>query len=330
MYLFRLILMSFLIFIVVAGWWLVPSIAPFGVSHYLRIKTPLSLKVSVVGEGLTLIPNMYTPTIQFPLILLGSFSLIFLIRRRELLIPTYVFALVGLFLVYSQGIRILPTIGALLITSVSMCASVCKSKPAHRAVFTVMLVLFIGLYLPTYLPTYHSLLKPDMTYLVSDEYKVSEWLASHVEPGAKVYVMYGDRFRGSQWVNAFAPNVEQVIGCFVEGCIIKDYLKLDYLIKDTLDYASTSEMLEKLCVKYVVVDAYWYNVQKPNNVVRILTDKGFLEPVDEVNKYLEYALVFKVVNESVSCKSANIYSVNNLQCYITPAKNVEYCCLLHH
>ncbi|WP_440058970.1 hypothetical protein ACSU1N_04025 [Thermogladius sp. 4427co] len=88
----------------------------------------------------------------------------------------------------------------------------------------------------------------------------------------------------------------------MEGCLLREYFDLDYTVKNTLDTSTALRLIGETGTEYIVVDKKWFETRRPN-LVEALLDKGVLQPVEEVNRFLSKAVVFKVVGDTVQYTS---------------------------
>jgi hypothetical protein len=295
-YLFRQIKFSIAIALTISAWWLIPAIAPFGLSHYLRIKTPLEAKAHILSLGLfSLTPPTWSSTIQLPYILIGCISLTLLWRYRYRLPLLYVLSLLVLILVYGQGPRLYPTLGLFMILSYATWISLVKSKYLKYASIAVLIAMTVT-YGAVYMPSLRSGLSIDNSYVYSDEYKVSMYLSRHLKPGESVYPMYGPRLHGNAWINVFDPKIKQVLSCYMEGCLHREVFLFDSAVKYGYNPVEVLRLARELNVRYLWIDKVWY-MSHPGNVIKRLVQLGVLEPVDNVNKFLRYSMLFRLVGE---------------------------------
>ena len=297
-YFIKLVRTSFYVFLATTLWWVIPAIVPFGIEHYFLIKTPVSFKLQVLAEGLTVHPNLYSPTTQLPLIILGLVVIPYLIYKRKLITTLSIVSLLAVSLAYGQGTRIIPLIGALIVVGIAETLGLWRYVRKNKAYFIALAAIvlaFIAFYFQHYYKLYNYYLEPDSTYMYSDEYKTALWLWTNSKEQYRVYVMYGPTYRGSQWVNVFAPGLKQVLGGFNEGCINREYLQFDYLFKNTRNIVAVENLIEKLSIKYIVVDEPWAKSFKPNIVDELLLD-NYIKPISGINDILVYSKVFEVVN----------------------------------
>ncbi len=317
-YLINLIYVCVLTTLAIASWWVIPAIAPFGLAHYLRIKTSLILKLKVITEGLKPLPPTYVPSIQLPYIILGLLGFSVTIKRRNYLPIIYCLVTLIMIFTYGQGLRLLPDLGAFLVITYLVPVSSLSSLKVKTILLTALLITSLT-YGITYLSTYHDGLTLDYSYLLSDEYKVSKYLVNRVHEGFRVYLMYGSRFHGNQWVNVFEPRLWQVLSCYMEGCIFnKDCILLDNIIKYGADVHKVKELINELCIKYLVVDRAWY-LSNRLNIIKALANEGFIKE-DSISRFLKYSIVFRVTSNN-SCNGSGGVSTSLVNItYFTPSR----------
>ncbi len=121
------------------------------------------------------------------------------------------------------------------------------------------------------------------------------WLSENVDGDYRVYAMYGDMYRGSQWLNAFYPQVRQVLGGFDQGAKIEsdEPFAFDDAVKQGLDTVEIHNLAGTYHVKYIVVDETWMRANAPEAYEKFL-DPRFFGPVVSINHQLKHAEVFEV------------------------------------
>lgn len=296
----------------VSAWWLVPAAAPWGLGHYLRAGASLSEKLRVLSYSLSLSPPLWAPALQAPLLAAVAAALI---SSRRLGPAAWAAAAVAAaVLLYGQGLRLLPPLGVLLV--LASLSSLEATPPARRRVLLALLAAVLVLYAARYYPTYSGLLRGDHSFLASDEYRAASWLEALARRGlhVRVYAMYGPRLHGNQWLNVFAPDVEQTLSGFMEGCLDARVFRLDYLVKDSLDYSSVYRLLRETCTGYLLVDRQWLR-ERPLNVVVLLERRGLVEPVAAVNRVLRYSSLYRVAGVGCGGESEKVEAV-----FWTPAR----------
>ncbi len=332
-------LLALITFGALTAWWLIPALLPYGIEHYLRIGTPFSDKIGLF------VPDLLSPGLSFDYSLPGLQALFVIIvtamlavRRGQvdrgllaLLVVVILFALV----VYGQGTRMYAYVGILLLaTSLSRQTNSSPNHGKHvsgELLFSwLALVAMALLLLPPAMGVYGSKLVVDRSFADSDEYKVSQYLEDLVNSTERAYLMYGPLFRGSQWLNVFAPSVDQVGSVFQEGCVfVEECSQLDWVVKNTLDAPAFTRLADALNVTVLVVDRVWY-VGGPN-LAKVLEERGLLEPLGDLNANLTYSLVFLYkpprengVREDDGPGVLGVERLSPLECMATPAKVAGY------
>ena len=307
----------------VSAWWIIPALVPFGIGHYLRIETPIQIKLQLIGLGATsLAPPTWAPTCQLPYILLGVVAVVILWKKKFMLPVIYMVTLLGLIIVYGQGSRLIPTLGLFMIISYTTAVTLLERR-ALKYLLTAVLLTMAAFYLYTYSPGYTNGFAIDNSYIYSDEYKVSVYLSRHIEPGEAVYAMYGPRLRGNAWINVFSPQVRQVLSCYMEGCLYREVFQFDNYVKYSANYEEVLRLAKKLGVRYLWVDVKWYNGY-PNNVVKKLVELGILKPVEAVNEFLSYSMLFELASESTR-EAVETYSTGEVkEIFLTPSRIIGF------
>ncbi len=300
-YLITLMFKSLILWFALTAWWLIPALLPYGVSHYLRVTTPFSDKIRILSHTISLTPNIGVASFQLPILLIGILSIVIyliLLKGEEKLPLYYAFALLVLVLAYGQGTRLIPSLGLIFILSFAdstrKLASRVDDKEAKKVSAATVLIIsiFTAAYAPFYIQEYWKSFETDNSYLYSDEYTISNFLEHNMEEGQRAYIMYGENLHGNQWVNVFKPRVWQVLSCFMEGCVNRDYIVYDYLLKSSLDYSRIYEASKEMCIKYIVVDEGWFS-RNPRNAVKLLVDKG-LALREPFSSKLKYSIIFEI------------------------------------
>ncbi|ABM81003.1 hypothetical protein [Hyperthermus butylicus] len=307
-YLIILVAVGVLLSAAYTAWWLIPALLPFGLQHYLRVKTPLSFKLSILAHSSSPYPPLYEPAVQLPIIVMGLIAVIAYVtiaRRAEKLPLYYILAFTILVAVYGQGLRLIPTLGLLMVLgfldSLSRAAKNSRGRHSITLFAHLALVAFIAAYTPAYVGVYWNSFHTDHTYVYSDEYLVAQFLKENTGEGFRAYLMDGDTFHGNQWINVFSPKTWHALSCFMEGCIYKDYIVYDNLVKNSLSYYKVYNMSKKYCIKYIVVDSKWF-YSNPRNVIKMLEEKGLISR-EPLSSELKYSLIFKVEGVN-NCKSS--------------------------
>jgi len=287
-------------------WWYIPAVLPYGVSGYFAKGggTPLPIEAII----LWLIPPDWMPAPQSPIALLGLLGGVMVLFRRDsrggMLLAWLLLTVLVAYLLGIQSVRLLLLIALSLVflggyfvkefpTLITLKAR--RMTQLRETLPTAIALALVSCLLIYYLPVYSHLAVVDNTYLNSDEYKTSIWLRNHVNQSYRVYVMYGSHYRGSQWLNAFCPEVMQVLGGFDQGALNvgTDPFVFDDLVKWGKNSTQLHQVALKYHVKYIVVDRAFMS---PGDATYLkLCDGRFFKPVDEINKNLTYAQVFEVL-----------------------------------
>ncbi len=295
LYQLRLLALWLLVAAAASSWWLVPALAPWGLSHYLRVGAPPSEKLRTLLLGASLFPPTWAPAPQLALLAAAAAALA--AARRLGPAGWAAVAVAAVAAVYGQGLRLVPPLSLLLLASAAdaLRSLMARGRRLHAVVLAAALAGLVGLYAAHYYPVYKGLLTRDYSYLASDEYRVAKYLEALAEAGhpVRVYAMYGPRLHGNQWLNVFAPHVDQALSGFMEGCLDPRPARLDYLVKNSLDYHAVYRLLLELHVNYLWVDREWMSSVEPN-AVQLLVEHNLLEPLQGLNRLLHYSLVYRV------------------------------------
>jgi len=316
-YVFKLGIYWLTAFIMLTAWWLIPALMPWGLSHYLSTGAGFGEKIDILRLTLNLLPPSWT--VAPPLLIIVIIIVVMVFTKR--IGPAGWVSLPILFMVFihPQGLRLLPVLLLFLLASSAESLTLLYVKKRYRLTFVLasLLALSIVFYALNYYPTYLSNLTRDYTYISSDEYKAATWFEKMVREGSRVrvYAMYGEKLHGNQWLNAFAPDVEQVLSGFMEGCPDPDVFKIDYLIKQGLDVNATYRLLKKLNINYLWIDKKWMETRSPN-VIQLMLKNNLIQPVDDINEFLEYSVVYSVVGVEPP------RNTSEQPAYMTPARIV--------
>jgi len=305
----------FIVFIMLTAWWFIPAVMPWGVSHYISTGAGFGEKIDVLRVTLDLFPPSWT--VAPPLLIIMVIIVIMVLTKRIGSAGCVSLSILFMVFIHPQGLRLIPILLLFLLASSAESLTLLYVKKRYwlTAILASLLALSILFYALYYYPTYLSSLGRDYTYISSDEYKVAIWFEKMVKEGdrVRVYAMYGEKLHGNQWLNVFAPDVEQALSGFMEGCLDPDVFKLDYLIKGGLDVNSTYKLLKKLNINYLWIDKKWMETHSPN-VIQLMLKNKMIQPVDDINKYLEYSVVYRVVGAEPP------KNMNEQPTYLTPAK----------
>jgi len=314
-YVFKLGVYWFTIFIMLTAWWLIPALMPWGLSHYLITDTGFGGKVSALKLALDLFPPSWTVTP--PLLIIMAIIAVLVFTKRIGPAGYVSISILPLVFIHPQGLRLIPILLLFLLASSTESLTLLYLKKKYRLtlILALLLALSIAFYALHYYPSYLSSLSRDYTYISSDEYKTATWFEKMVREGdrVRVYAMYGEKLHGNQWLNVFAPSVEQVLSGFMEGCLDPDVFKIDYLIKQGLDVNTTYRLLKKHNINYLWIDKKWVETHTLN-IIQLLLKSNLIQPVDEINKFLEYSIVYRVVGVEPP------RDTNEQPVYMTPAR----------
>jgi hypothetical protein len=162
----------------------------------------------------------------------------------------------------------------------------------------IPIFITLVLFLAAYLPIYSEYTVVDNSYLSSDEYITASWLNDNLNSSYRVYMMYGSKFRGVQWLNTFYPDIKQVLGGFDQGARAADNrlpFEFDNLIKWGTDPSETHLMAIENNVRYVVVDRIWLTSES-SGAYEKFEDSTRFRSIDTVNSELVHAEIFEVMS----------------------------------
>jgi len=314
-YVFKLGVYWLTSFIMLTAWWLIPAIMPWGLSHYLSTGAGFGEKINILMHMLNPLPPPWTIT---PPLLIIMVVIVIMIFTKRIGLAGWVSLFISLMVfIHPQGLRLIPVFLLFLLTSSaeSLISLYLKKRYWLTLILTSLLAISIATYTLHYYPIYLSSLSRDYTYISSDEYKVATWFQKMVVEGyrVRVYAMYGEKLHGNQWLNVFAPDVEQVLSGFIEGCLDPDVFKIDFLVKQGLDINTTYRLLMKHGVNYLWIDRKWMEIRNPN-IIQLMLKNNLIQPVDDINKFLEYSVVYRVVGVEPPIKTSE------QPVFLTPAR----------
>ncbi len=291
-------------------WWYVPALLPHGirpfVSDYIGELPPLSEILLQVN------PPRWMPAIQLPITLLGlagAATAIYKQERKGMMFVTLFFiSIVAAHLIEVQPQRLILNIGFSLnlltgCLTANLSDLVKRSlrsfthlKNRHGEIRDVVIILILASLFYIYQPRYSGFAIVDDTYKLSDEYISATWLRNQVDSDYRVYVMYGKRYRGSQWLNAFYPQVRQVLGGFDQGARVNNDapFTFDDVIKNSSNPNEAYDLARNHHVRYLVVDKTWMQATASQAYSKF-EDQRFFRPVGSINMQLEHAEVFEVL-----------------------------------
>ena len=284
-------------------WWYIPAILPHGIGVFLSVGKGRSPPLfSVLFQ---MHPPSWMTAIQLPITLLGLvgtiLALILQDRRGAMLTIWFLSTTIIAYIIGLQSVRLILNIGFSLVLLSAFTIKVLEeqielhAKREWRGISLLIVILISSLLLYVYLPKYAAYAVVDDTYKSTDEYLTATWLADHLNESYRVYVMYGDSYRGTQWLNAFNPNVRQVLGGFDQGgrATRPEPFDFDYLVKWRLNATEVYEMAINYHIKYIIVDRYWMLINSPYAYEKFKNGKFFIQIK---NDDLRYAEIYEVRN----------------------------------
>jgi len=300
--------------IAVAGWWIIPALLPWGLSHYVGWHSEFVQRLRALKYMLALKPPFWVPSIQFPILVVSIATLT--MRRGSPYMLYVVIAVWVAVILFDQGLRLVPVAATMLLVYVA--DSLRQSQGRIRVLARAVVVMLLVIYSIINYTTYFNKIVLDHTYVESDEYKIALWLSSHNIDGCSVYAMYGEELHANQWINVFAPNVRQVTSGFMEGCINPLVWKYDWIIKNSLDINLFINLTKYIKVKYLIIDKKWLENNK-NNIVKYLVENDIIKPIDQINRFLHYSIVYSVSDDLVRCGNRHVaHNIN--AAFVTPAR----------
>ena len=286
-------------------WWYIPAILPHGIGVYFSVGKGRPPPLSYVLFQLH--PPSWMPGIQLPITLLGLIGVLLtiILQDRRGATPTIWFLSTTAitYIIGLQGWRLILNIGF----SLALLSAYTIKTLEEQVEFTKrgmgrwtalsLTILIGGFLLYSYLPTYASYAVVDDTYRTTDEYLTATWLADHLNDSYRVYVMYGDHYGGTQWLNAFEPDVKQVLGGFDQGgrAMSLEPFEFDDIIKWGMNSTEAYIEARRHGVRYIVIDRRWMLHSSPDAYDKF-SDKRLFRAVNSINDRLSYAEVYEVIN----------------------------------
>jgi len=284
-------------------WWYVPSVIPHGFSAYLTGSSGFTPPVA--ETFLQLFPPSYMPAIQLPITILGLAGILLGVirqsRRGSLMAVWFAASSFMAYIVRIQSSRVVLVFGVCLVFGAGYIIKEAQRRVERRRkgivyqiILLIAVILPLGLFSVQYLPRYQAMAIVDDTYLSSDEYIVSTWLSENLKPDFRAYLMWGSWFRGSQWANAFYPELKQVLGGYDQGARAETDAPFifDDLVKWSEDAAELQEMAKQLHIKYIVIDVRFMESQAVGYMK--FRDTALFKPIEDLNSRLRYASVYEV------------------------------------
>ena len=280
---------------ITTAWWLIPAIIPYGISGYLV--GPPGPPRSFAYLFLNPEPKVGKFVIQLPLTLLGLIGLCLgLILRCKEILPLGTMFVLWVALIYSinvQWCRLIPMCAlflALLTAAIPYSIKLVKKGSLYRAADVISLALTM-IMIAHYLPYYSSQCVVDYTVLQSDEYSSAVWLWDHVGTRYRVYVMYGDHYKGSQRINTFRPGIRQVLGGFDQGIINMGKTRC-FEVDAAVKWGDTDK-LYRLCkefhIRYIAIDSTWMRKHNPEGLSRLMS-----APFLKLSIRFKHCMIFEV------------------------------------
>jgi|GEM_PF-1884827 len=286
-------------------WWYIPAILPHGIGVYFSVGKGRPPPLSHVLFQLH--PPSWMTGIQLPITLLGLIGalLTIILQDRRGATPTIWFLSTTAiaYIIGLQGWRLILDIGFSLTLLSAYTIKTLEEQIEHtkremgRWIALTLILLICGLLLYSYLPTYASYAVVDDTYRSTDEYLTATWLADHLNDSYRVYVMYGDHYGGTQWLNVFEPDVKQVLGGFDQGgrAMSLEPFEFDDIIKWGMNSTEAYIEARRHGVRYIVIDRRWMLHSSPDAYDKF-GDKRLFRAVNSINDRLSYAEVYEVIN----------------------------------
>ncbi len=301
-------------------WWYIPALLPHGVGAFLSVGR--GRPPPLIHVFFRLNPPNWMMAVQLPVTLLGLIGILLSVvlkdRRGALLTVWFLSTTAIAYIIGLQSVRLILDIGFSLTLLSAFTVKTLEElmehnigKPGRWA--TLLIALIIGGYLLyTYLPTYASYALVDDAYRSTDEYLTATWLADHLNASYRVYVMYGDNYRGTKWLNVFEPQLKQVLGGFDQGgrAMNPDPFKFDYLVKWDLNDTYLYNISCKFGVKYIIVDKIWMLKNSPIAYNKFKNEKYF-HNVESINNKLKNAEIIEVLNVNKIYEKSHVYNYWN-------------------
>ena len=294
-------------------WWYIPAMLPFGVKPFFSGHSSYPPEIFQVLFQWN--PPSWMPAVQIPITLLGLFGVSLAIYKKDrkglLLVVWFLLAILTAYMIKLQPVRLILNIG-FSITLLAGYSFSCLIELFHRiigeritwnqrhietAVYIISIIIISSI-VSMYLPRYSNYVNVDNSYKSTDEYLTATWLKDNVNKSYFVYVMYGNSFRGAQWLNTFYPEVQQVLGGFDQGAHATGNsrsFEFDNIIKGSLNSTETYQQCREYHVKYVVVDKPWLLGSAPLAYEKF-EDSTYFRQVDNIRTELTYAYVFEVLD----------------------------------
>lgn len=287
-------------------WWYLPAVLPYGTSGYLMGGSGVPPPFSSVF--LQINPPDWMPATQLPVTMIGVLGLATFVRKRDARGMTFVSWLfltaMLAYIIKIQSVRALPLIslslvylGSYFIYGFLDAIPFWSNKFSHvgrHDISTIVAVVLLLILLKQYMPIYSRYATVDDEYLTSDEYKTALWLKGQVGREYRVYVMYGNKFRGAQWLSTFTPETMQVLGGNDIGAFMVDNSPFifDEIVKKGEDATELFNLANEYHVKYIVIDDF--TMKDQGLAYAKFFEENYFEVEDEIDEVLSYAKIFEV------------------------------------
>jgi len=284
-------------------WWYIPSVFPNGLSAYLTGSSGFT--PPIYETFLQSYPPSYVPAVQLPVTILGLLGILIGVFKpsKEWFLTIFWLSasLIMAYIVKIQSSRVVLLIGLCLVIGAGYLTKEIQKRFGIKigrfnkeTIPIIVVVITLGVLAIQYLPRYQPYSTVDETYLSTDEYKVSTWLAENAETNYRVYVMWGNWFRGSQWLNTFYPEIKQVLGGYDQGARAEteEPFIFDSLVKWQEDAVELQSMAQEYHVKYIVIDEKF--MQSQASGYEKFSDTEIFQPKEEINDRLKHAAVYEI------------------------------------
>ena len=285
-------------------WWYIPAVLPHGLGALTTGGSDWT--PPLMETFLQLSPPSYMPAVHLPLTILGLLGVVVgLVRHSKeglLMAGWFGASSIVAYIVRIQSPRVVLILGLCMVFGAGYFMKWIQELLTRRSVgYNIWIVQLIVVLLPLgflgsmYLPGYRSFSVVDESYLLSDEYIASTWLADNTGPEFRVYLMWGDWFRGSQWVSAFYPEVKQVLGGYDQGARAETYdpFIFDNMVKLGEDAYKLYNMALEYHVKYIVIDERFMETQEFG--YEKFGESSLFKPLEDLNSRLRYASAYEVL-----------------------------------
>ena len=299
----RVIILYTLGLLALTLWWYIPAVIPHGLSAFLtgNVKfTPTLYEIFLQNS-----PPSYMPAVQLPITFLGLVGILIGMKKRSnewfILLSWLASSYVMAYVVKVQSSRVVLLFGLILVFGfgylIKATQEYIKTKDLHENMtpaLTISTLAILGLLFLQYLPSYRHFPTVNEDYLTSDEYVTATWLSENTGTDYRAYLMWGRWYRGSQWVNAFYPEVLQVLGGYDQGARVTSDLPfiIDELVKWREEPSELQRIAREHNIKYIVIDKRFMELQVQG--YDKFTNPDYFTSIDEINSKLNHASVYEV------------------------------------